>query len=177
MRPDSKKLVLMDNNILASEYGQKQLESMIGSGYALDLNQGMDARLVDGYIADILSRLTWIRFIRFSCDQKSQIEPILKTAKLLTDRGVPPSRIFVYLLVRKDIDDAAYRVDQIKEIGPITIYAQAEINPRLGIIPNATQREFAQRYIYGGAYRKAGWEDYCKKRGLVYDEIRDHHPA
>lgn len=166
VRPDSQKLVLMDNNILACEYGIRQLESMADSGYMVDLNQGMDARLVDGYIADILSRLTWIRFIRFSCDQKSQIDPILKTSELLMERGVPPSRIFVYLLVRKDTDDAAYRVDQIKKIGPITIYAQAEINPRLGIIPNAAQREFAQRYIYGGAYRKAGWEDYCKKRGI-----------
>ena len=46
VRPDSKKLVLMDNNILSCEFGISQLESMIGSGYAIDLNQGMDARLV-----------------------------------------------------------------------------------------------------------------------------------
>lgn len=51
MRPDTNKLVLMDNNILASEYGVSQLESMIGSGYAIDLNQGMDARLVNDRIA------------------------------------------------------------------------------------------------------------------------------
>lgn len=68
-------LVLMDNNILACGYGIEQLESMIGSGYRIDLNQGMDARLVDNYIAGILARLKWIRFSRFSCDQKSQIEP------------------------------------------------------------------------------------------------------
>ena len=51
VRPDTNKLVLMDNNILASEYGVSQLESMIGSGYAIDLNQGMDARLVNDRIA------------------------------------------------------------------------------------------------------------------------------
>ena len=43
--PLSQALVLMDNNILACEYGIAQLESLIGSGYAIDLNQGMDARL------------------------------------------------------------------------------------------------------------------------------------
>lgn len=42
VRQDTNKLVLMDNNILASEHGIAQLESMIGSGYAIDLNQGMD---------------------------------------------------------------------------------------------------------------------------------------
>ena len=83
VRADTNKLVLMDNNILACEYGIEQLKNMIGSGYHIDLNQGMDARLVDDEIADILSRLKWIRFIRFSCDQKSQIEPIRNAIKLL----------------------------------------------------------------------------------------------
>ena len=90
VRPDTNKLVLMDNNILASEYGISQLESMIGSGYAIDLNQGMDARLVDDRIAGILARLTWIRFIRFSCDQIPQIEAIERAAELLGNHGKKP---------------------------------------------------------------------------------------
>lgn len=53
VRHDTNKLVLMDNNILASEFGISQLESLIGSGYAIDLNQGMDARLVDDRILNI----------------------------------------------------------------------------------------------------------------------------
>ena len=68
VRYDTDKLVLMDNNILASEYGIGQLENLIGSGYRIDLNQGMDARLVTPEIADILCRLEWIRHLRFSCD-------------------------------------------------------------------------------------------------------------
>ena len=80
-------LVLMDNNILACEYGIAQLESLIGSGYAIDLNQGMDARLVDERIAGILARLKWIRFIRFSCDQIPQIEAIERAAELLAQHG------------------------------------------------------------------------------------------
>ena len=78
----------MDNNILACDYGVQQLDSLIGSGYRLDLNQGMDARLVDREIAQILSRLTWIRHIRLSCDQKSQIEPIQRTIELLREQGL-----------------------------------------------------------------------------------------
>lgn len=90
VRPDTDKLVLMDNNILASEYGIAQLESLIGSGYAIDLNQGMDARLVTDRIAGILARLKWIRFIRFSCDQIPQIEAIERAAELLEKHGKKP---------------------------------------------------------------------------------------
>lgn len=108
VRPDTNKLVLMDNNILASEYGVSQLESMIGSGYAIDLNQGMDARLVNDRIAGILARLTWIRFIRFSCDQIPQIEAIERAAELLGNHGKKPYNLFIYLLVTEDVENAAY---------------------------------------------------------------------
>lgn len=169
VQKDSKKLVLMDNNILSCDFGITQLESLIDSGYSIDLNQGMDARLVDRHIAQILARLKWIKNIRFSCDQIPQIEAIVNTAELLQEYGVKPYRLFIYLLVTKDVDNAAYRVEQLKKIGAITIYAQAERNERKGIIPNREQLEFAQRYIYGGRYRKESWKEYCAHRQLNFE--------
>lgn len=168
VRPDSQKLVLMDNNILACDYGIEQLESLIGSGYAIDLNQGMDARLVDEHIAGILSKLKWLKYIRFSCDQIPQIEAITNAVDLLQKQGVKPYRIFVYLLVTEDISNAAYRVEQLKRLGGITLYAQAERNSRLGIVPNREQLEFAQRYIYGGSWRQEAWPEYCQKRHISF---------
>ncbi len=166
VRPDSDKLVLMDNNILACEYGIQQLESLIDSGYKIDLNQGMDARLVDDRIAKILSRLRWIKNIRFSCDTKAQIAAIENTAGLLMKYGIRPYRLFIYLLVTKDIEDAAYRVERLKRIGAITIYAQAERNEGKGILPNKLQLEFAQRYVYSGKYRLETWYEYCERNRL-----------
>lgn len=171
VRKDTNKLVLMDNNILACEHGIRQLGNLIGSGYRIDLNQGMDARLVDDQIAEILSRLDWIRFIRFSCDQKSQIEPIRKTIELLQKHGVKPYRIFIYLLVTKDIQDALDRVEALKGYKAINLYAQAERNERLGIMPNVAQLEFQQRYVYGGCYRNETWEEYCKRKKLNFLEV------
>lgn len=147
VRTDTDKLVLMDNNILACQYGIEQLKSLIGSGYCIDLNQGMDARLVDDHVAGILSQLKWIRFIRFSCDQKSQIEPVRNAIELLGKHGVKPYRIFIYLLVTADIQDAVERVEALKGYKAVSLYAQAERNERLGIIPNKMQMEFQQRYI------------------------------
>lgn len=169
VRPDTDKLVLMDNNILACEHGIEQLKSLIGSGYRIDFNQGMDARLVDDHIARILARLKWIRFIRFSCDQKSQIKPIKNAIELLGKYGVKPYRIFIYLLVTADIKDAADRVEALKGYKAINLYAQAERNERLGIIPNKAQLEFQQRYVYGGCYRKETWSEYCQRNGFKED--------
>lgn len=171
VRKDTKKLVLMDNNILSCEYGIEQLESLIDSGYEIDLNQGMDARLVNERIAQIISKLKWIRHIRFSCDQIPQIESIMNAAGLLKKYGVKPYRIFIYLLVTKDLENAAFRVEELKKLKAINIYAQAERNDKKGIIPNEAQLEFAQRYIYGGSYRKETWEEYCKRKNKDYKGI------
>lgn len=168
IRPDTNKLVLMDNNILACEYGIEQLKSLIGTEIKIDLNQGIDARLVDERVADILAQLKWIRFIRFSCDTAAQIESIKKVARLLQKRGVKTYNIFIYLLVTKDIADAENRVDALRDIG--TIYAQAEQNPSKGITPNAAQKEFANRYVYSKRYRIETWDDYCRRKNLNFDE-------
>ncbi len=163
VRPDSKKLVLMDNNILASSYGIAQLESLIDSDYAIDLNQGMDARLVNEHIAAILAQLKWIRYIRFSCDQIPQIDAIMNVAELLEKHGVKPYKLFIYLLVTEDIENAAYRVEQLKRLKGISIYAQPERNEQKGIIPNALQKEFANRYIYGRCYKQETWTEYLTR--------------
>ena len=166
VRKDTNKLVLMDNNILACKYGISQLESLIGSGYRIDLNQGMDARLVDSRVAEILSKLDWLRYIRFSCDQKSQVDPIRQVVDMLIRYGVRPYRIFIYILVMLDLKDASERVEALKDYPGINLYAQAERNERQGIVPNKAQLEFAQRYIYSGIYRKETWKEYCGKRGF-----------
>jgi len=168
VRPDSNKLVLMDNNILSCEYGINELQSMINSGYAVDLNQGLDARLVDKRIAGIIGRLKWIKYIRFSCDTLPQIEAIHRAAALLAEYNIKPYRLFVYVLVTKDIGDAARRVEGLRELNGISLYAQAERNTAKGIIPNGAQLEFAQRYVYGRTYRKETWAEYCHKRNFDF---------
>lgn len=166
VRKDSDKLILMDNNILSLEYGLAQLEELACSGYAIDLNQGMDARLVDEAAAKLLSRIKWIRYLRFSCDQKGQIDEIRRVVELLWKNDVKPYRIFVYLLVTGDLKDASQRVEELKKIHGLRLYAQAERNGRLGIMPNEAQMEFQQRYMYRGNYRRETWQEYCERKGF-----------
>lgn len=168
VRPDSDKLVLMDNNILACGHGIAQLESLVGSGYRIDVNQGMDARLVTPEVADILARLSWLRFLRFSCDQWAQVETIMATCELLLARGVRPYRVFVYLLVTADVAEADRRVEALKVLRGINLYAQAERNELLGITPSREQLEFV-RYVYSGKYRLETWEVYRARHDLKED--------
>jgi hypothetical protein len=170
-RRDSKKIMLMDNNILASDFGIEQLSNMIDSGYSIDLNQGMDARLVTPAIANILSQLSWIKYLRFSCDNFSRIQDVIAAIEMLLSYGVKAYSIFIYFLVTKDIDDAVRRVEEFKQHSwckSITLFAQAERNDWKDIIPNKVQVEFATRYVYGGSWRKENFFDYCEKRKLNF---------
>ena len=45
-RPDSGRIIFMDNNVLASPHGLQQIEAMGGQKIWVDFNQGLDARLV-----------------------------------------------------------------------------------------------------------------------------------
>ncbi len=171
VREDTQKLTLLDNNILACTYGLEQLEELTATDYKLDLNQGMDARLVNKEVAELLSRLKWQRYMRFSCDTSNQIEDILRVAELLGSFGVKPYRILVYLLVTEDIENASQRVEAIKHLKGINFFAQAERNESLGIVPNKAQKHFALRFMGGRCYKKETWQEHLVRRELDFSEF------
>ena len=92
----------------------------------------------------------------------------MRTCELLKESGVKPYRVFVYLLVTSDLDNASRRVEALKGLRGINLYAQAERNDSLGIRPNKAQLEFAQRYVYGGCFRRETWEEYIRRKGLLF---------
>lgn len=122
-------------------------------------------------IADILAKLQWIKYIRFSCDTIGQLNHIDRVVGLLQERGIKPYRLFIYVLVRKDLDEADYRVQRLNKHKGIHLYAQAERNEGLGIRPNKAQLEFANRYVYGQLFRKETWKEYLSKRPWVREKI------
>lgn len=87
IRPDSNKLILMDNNILACGHGVQQLRALIDTEIRIDLNQGMDIRLVNEEHVMLFKRLKWIRYIRFSCDHEGQLPHFKRVMMLFKKHG------------------------------------------------------------------------------------------
>lgn len=114
-----KKAILMDNNVLASDWGLSQIEKILDLGVRVDFNQGLDARIVAGNpdIARLLSRVKWISHIRFACDTKAQIPSVEKAVRLLGDNGIKPEKIFCYVLIKQDTADALERLRFLKNLG------------------------------------------------------------
>lgn len=165
VRTDTNKLTLMDNNILACPHGIEQLRELAETDYRIDLNQGMDVRLVTPDVADVLAKCKWQKYMRFSCDQKSQIKAIYNAAELLFERGVKASKLFIYCLITKDRDDDLERIYAMRKLGAVTLYGMPEKNPSLGIMPVRWQNVMAQKYIYSGQWRIIDWDDWVMSHG------------
>lgn len=121
-RLDSRDIVFMDNNVLASNWGLAQIHDMIGHNVRVDFNQGLDARLITDDVAEALAGLKWIRFIRMSCDTDAMLSVVLEAVELLHRRGVKPYRVFVYLLVQ-DVESAERRALALRDAG-VEVFAQ-----------------------------------------------------
>lgn len=141
-RSDSNKIVFMDNNVLACDYGIDQMQSMIGENVRIDFNQGLDARLITSDVAKIISRLKWIRMIRMSADTDQMLEVVLDKIRLLEEYGVKSYRVFVYVLT-KDIPSAERRCLALKEIGAEP-FAQPYRDFENNTEPTLEQRRFAR---------------------------------
>ena len=98
----------------------------------------MDARLVDDHIAGILARLTWIRFIRFSCDQIPQIEAIERAAELLGNHGKKPYR-YTTPIERKLLSQVIYSVTGRAAYGRVGEYTGRK-RKQVGIECTAAER-------------------------------------
>lgn len=121
-RPDSKKIVFMDNNVLACQHGLEQIKDMAGQKIKVDFNQGLDARLITDEIAQDLARLQWIQFIRMACDTDEMLPIVIQAVERLTKYGIKPYKVFCYLLVQ-DIESAERRAIALRNIG-VSPFAQ-----------------------------------------------------
>lgn len=141
-RQDSRDIVFMDNNVLACDHGLEQIQSMIGEDVRVDFNQGLDARLIDGDVAEMLARLKWIRHIRMSCDTDAILGDVLNAIGALKHYGIKPYRVFVYLLVQ-DVKSAERRAVRLRDAG-VDVFAQPYRDFENSIEPTQEQRDFAR---------------------------------
>jgi len=162
---DNRKIaILMDNNVLASEWGLKQIEKIIDRKIKVDFNQGLDSRLIakNPDIAKLLGRVKWFNYLRMACDKTNDIEYVEKATKLLRKYNCTPKNYFVYLLVTKNINDAWKRARFLIKLG-LKPFAQPyrDFNNKIQITQE--QKDFARFInIRKISLNKIGidWRDY-----------------
>ena len=156
--------VLMDNNVLASDWGLSQIEYVVGRKIKIDFNQGLDARIIAGNpeIAKLLGKVSWLKPLRMACDQESQMDSVAKATEMLRKAGATPRQYFVYVLV-KDLPDALKRVNFLKKL-KLDPFAQPYINFEEGKVDRRL-KQFA-RWVNCRQLRNVSWEDY--KYGAYY---------
>jgi hypothetical protein len=155
-----KEAILMDNNVLAHEHGLKQIEKIIRLNIKIDFNQGLDARIIakDKSIAELLSKVKWIKYLRMACDTTSQIPHIEKALENLNSFGFKNYRTFVYVLV-KDIPDAFQRVEYLKAKG-CNPFAQPYRDFETNKEPSYEQRKFSRWVNHKAIFKTVQFADY-----------------
>lgn len=161
-----KKVVLMDNNILALSHGIEQIKRIIELGLRVDFNQGLDARLVTPEIADLLAQVKWIKSIRFAVDTKGQIKPVIKAMQMLIDRGIKKWRFSNYLLLNGNLQDSYERAKAMRDFG-VHINPQPYRDFRKNNIIPQWQKDFARWGNKKELYDAIDFKEYKPRKDFV----------
>jgi len=95
--PGHTKIILWDNNILASRNWKAILDELNEIGLKVDFNQGLDARLITDEVAGKLARLK-MDVIRVAYDQRATGKSLERAIERLHAAGVRKRKILAYTL-------------------------------------------------------------------------------
>ena len=164
-----RRLVLMDNNILAHPHGIDQIEKIAKLGVAVDFNQGLDARLIDDAMAKLLGKVTFYKPLRLACDNSAMIPAIDRAVKLLRWHNVTPSQYFCYCLV----DDVADALERVRFLKGIYVYPFCQpLMTKTGSKPTKDQKYLCEWVNQRITFRSCTYEDFLeskrRKKGKKY---------
>lgn len=169
-------VVLMDNNVLASDYGIAQLEKIADKGYRIDLNQGNSARLVNDEIAGLFARIRWIgSMIRFAADTPRQIaevdEAMARIDGYREALDKTPAQYLVYTMIDGDIDECYERLSYWRSNKRMRIVAQPfrDFNNPKQIIPQ-WQKDMAHWANRRELWASCDFKDFSPRKGFVCRE-------
>ena len=162
-----KNIILMDNNILASDYGLQQIEKIISMGVRVDFNQGLDARLVMDDIAKLLAKVKWMKRIRFGCDTPGQIVECERATALIDKYGYR-GEYFFYCILLNDFKESFERVNHWKNKGGRFLphcQPYRDLNNPHQIIPQ-WQKDLAGWADKKWVFRSCEFKDFIPRKGF-----------
>lgn len=162
-----RKAILMDNNVLASDFGLQQIEKIVRLGIRVDFNQALDARLVTDDVARLLARVKWIKRIRFGCDTPGQIAECERATALIDKYGYK-GEYFFYCILLDNLQESFHRVNHWRQKGGRFLpYCQPYrdlVNPSQ-VIPQ-WQKDMAGWADKKWIFRSCEFKDYMPRKGF-----------
>lgn len=155
-----KNIVLCDPNILACRQWEELLQQLIDSEANVDINQGIDIRMITEEKAQMLKKVK-MKQIRFAWDRYQDKDMILPKFKMFKDiYGGNERSMIVYVLCNFDttIEQDLERIYTLRDMGYwayVMLYDKENI-PR-GHILRKMARWCNNRFIFGSVKR---FEDY-----------------
>lgn len=164
------KVILMDNNFLASPKWKEKLEYFIRQKLKVNFNQGLDIRLINQENAKLLSQVLYYdykfkkRRLYFAFDDPKLENIVKEKVGILNDAGIPSAHIMFYELVgyNTNFEQDYRRFEVLNNLGVlpfIMIYNDRRDIPIL--------RHFA-RWVNKRYYKVCTWEDYKEKQTVTY---------
>jgi len=123
--PKHKKVVLLDNNFLASPRWQDTLQYIIDHDLKVNFCQGLDIRRMTRMRAKFLHKVQYYnwtfsrRGLHFAFDHPSHHHSVENGLKILNDEGIRPYRCMFYVLVGFNTtpEQDMYRIQLLKKLG------------------------------------------------------------
>lgn len=164
-------LILMDNNILACDYGLQQIEKIVQKGYRVDFNQALDARLITDDIAQLLAKVRWLNQIRFGCDTPKQIEECEHAMQMIDSYRERPASYLMYTMIGNDFNEAFHRLDYWRSFKRVRIVAQPfrDVDNPKQVIPQ-WQKDMARWAMRREIYATCDFKDYEPRKGFKCSE-------
>lgn len=165
-----KKIILWDNNFLASPNWKKIIEDLHDLDLLIDFNQGLDARLINEEKARMLASLRF-RLLRLAYDDIKEKKAVTNAVELLSNYGIKKRNISIYTLYNFYDSEHSYgdnpstffdRIRYISKLGCVSYPMRFEplysLQKNQYISPFWTSKQLdliakARRVIgYGGAF-------------------------
>lgn len=169
-------VILMDNNVLACDYGIEQLEKIAVKGYRIDLNQGNSARCVTTDVAKLFARIKWVNgTIRFAADTHRQIAECEEAMRKIDSErekiGLNPAHYIIYTMIGDDINEDYDRLSHFRTFPRVRIHAQPyrDFNNPKQVIPQ-WQRDMARWSMRRELWTTCDFKEFSPRKNFKCSE-------
>ena len=160
--PWPRELVLLDNDFFGQPDWEEKAKEIIKGKFKVNFNQGINARLIHEDGARYLAKMKYfdVRFekrrLYTAWDNRRDEKTFFKGLKILTDAGIRPGNVMVYMLVGywpgETMEEVLYRFERLRESGVMPY-------PMVFDETNRERKRF-QRWVVRRLYQFVPWENY-----------------